>query len=210
MASAKMCYDAFLVSYPPFSLRSRLDRHAADQRQDKGLCPVRPPGRSLAVARDPQRRLRGVGAAATCTWRTMSSRAAWLRALDGIRVMGYRGLSVTIPHKVEAMDGVDEVDETARVIGCINTVVNENGRLWATIRTAGARWARLREAGADPAGTTRADPGFGRGGPGVAVTLAREAPPAAWRCWASSREELERLAADVRRPAARRRSRTAH
>jgi len=51
------------------------------------------------------------------------------RALDGMRVMGYRGLSVTIPHKVEAMAGVDEVVDTARRIGCINTVVNENGRL---------------------------------------------------------------------------------
>ena len=51
------------------------------------------------------------------------------RALDGVRVMGYRGLSVTIPHKVEAMQGVDDVDETASIIGCINTVVNDDGRL---------------------------------------------------------------------------------
>ena len=51
------------------------------------------------------------------------------KALEGIRALGYRGLSVTIPHKVEAMQGVDEVDGTARGIGCINTVVNDNGRL---------------------------------------------------------------------------------
>ena len=29
------------------------------------------------------------------------------KALAGVRVMGYRGLSVTIPHKVEAMHGLD-------------------------------------------------------------------------------------------------------
>ena len=51
------------------------------------------------------------------------------QALQGVRAMGYRGLSVTIPHKVEAMQGVDEVDGIARGIGCINTVVNDGGRL---------------------------------------------------------------------------------
>ena len=51
------------------------------------------------------------------------------QALEGVRALGYRGLSVTIPHKVEALRCVDEVDETARAIGCINTVVNDGGRL---------------------------------------------------------------------------------
>ena len=50
-------------------------------------------------------------------------------AMEGIRVMGYRGLSVTIPHKVAALECVDEVEETAKIIGCINTVVNNDGHL---------------------------------------------------------------------------------
>lgn len=50
-------------------------------------------------------------------------------AMAGVRVLGYRGLSITMPHKVPAMALVDEVDPVARAIGCINTVVHRDGRL---------------------------------------------------------------------------------
>ena len=50
-------------------------------------------------------------------------------AIAGARALGYRGLSITMPHKVAAMSLVDEVDPTARAIGCINTIVNQDGRL---------------------------------------------------------------------------------
>lgn len=51
-------------------------------------------------------------------------------ALAGMRAIGtFRGMSVTIPHKMEAMRWVDEVAEVDRSIGSINTVVRENGRL---------------------------------------------------------------------------------
>lgn len=46
-----------------------------------------------------------------------------------IRVQGFRGVNVTIPHKVEVMNYLDELDEAARRIGAVNTVVNEQGRL---------------------------------------------------------------------------------
>jgi len=51
--------------------------------------------------------------------------------LAGMRAMhNFRGLSVTIPHKVEVMKYVDEVVPVDRVIGSINTVVKqEDGRL---------------------------------------------------------------------------------
>lgn len=49
---------------------------------------------------------------------------AGLRALEG-----FRGLSVTIPHKQEIIALLDEVDPIARRIGSVNTVVNEQGRL---------------------------------------------------------------------------------
>src|SRR5689334_7422536 len=50
-------------------------------------------------------------------------------AIAGMRALGYRGLSVTIPHKIAAMRCVDEVDDVARGIGCINTIINDGGRL---------------------------------------------------------------------------------
>jgi len=50
--------------------------------------------------------------------------------LDGMRAMhNFRGLSVTIPHKITAMDYVDEVVETDQVIGSINTIVKQDGKL---------------------------------------------------------------------------------
>jgi shikimate dehydrogenase len=37
------------------------------------------------------------------------------------------GLSVTIPHKLAIMPHLDRIDETARLIGAVNTVVVEGG-----------------------------------------------------------------------------------
>ncbi|MCW4048137.1 MAG: shikimate dehydrogenase [Candidatus Bathyarchaeota archaeon] len=39
------------------------------------------------------------------------------------------GCSVTIPHKVEVMKYIDEIDETAAEIGAVNTIVNRDGVL---------------------------------------------------------------------------------
>lgn len=50
-------------------------------------------------------------------------------AVAGIRALGLRGVSLTIPHKEAACHLVDELDEQAAKIGAINTIVNENGRL---------------------------------------------------------------------------------
>lgn len=50
-------------------------------------------------------------------------------AVAGIRALGFRGVNVTIPHKVEVMEYMDEIDEGARIIGAVNTIVNEGGRL---------------------------------------------------------------------------------
>jgi len=47
----------------------------------------------------------------------------------GIKALGVKGLSVTIPHKVTIMDLIDEIDETAKKIGAVNTIVNDNGKL---------------------------------------------------------------------------------
>ena len=51
------------------------------------------------------------------------------RASEGLNL---GGVSVTIPFKEEIMPLLDEVDEQARRIGAVNTVVNREGRLWGT------------------------------------------------------------------------------
>ena len=53
-------------------------------------------------------------------------------AMIGVRALGLRQLSVSIPHKTAVLELVDAVDETARRIGAANTVVLERGRLVAS------------------------------------------------------------------------------
>ncbi len=50
-------------------------------------------------------------------------------AIRGVRALGLRGLSVTVPHKVAVIPCLDEIDPVARNIGAVNTVVNDDGRL---------------------------------------------------------------------------------
>lgn len=47
----------------------------------------------------------------------------------GVRAMGIRGVNVTIPHKLDIMPLLDEIDESAQAIGAVNTIVNEGGNL---------------------------------------------------------------------------------
>lgn len=46
-----------------------------------------------------------------------------------VRVMGIRGLTCTVPHKIEVMNYLDKIDDIARKIGAVNTVVNDDGIL---------------------------------------------------------------------------------
>lgn len=50
-------------------------------------------------------------------------------AVKGVRALGVRGLTCTIPHKVEVMKFLDSIDPVAKDIGAVNTVLNENGIL---------------------------------------------------------------------------------
>ncbi|MBL9143273.1 MAG: shikimate dehydrogenase [Verrucomicrobiaceae bacterium] len=50
-------------------------------------------------------------------------------ALRKFAKAGFIGINVTIPHKFEALDAVDEVDPLARTLGAVNTVQVKDGRL---------------------------------------------------------------------------------
>jgi len=50
-------------------------------------------------------------------------------ALHGVRDMNYRGVNLTVPHKILAVDLVDEASPEARQLGAVNTVAVKNGRL---------------------------------------------------------------------------------
>jgi len=49
--------------------------------------------------------------------------------MKGVRTMNIRGISCTIPHKISIMQYLEEIDDTAKKIGAVNTIVNESGKL---------------------------------------------------------------------------------
>lgn len=51
------------------------------------------------------------------------------KAVEGIKALNIKGLSVTIPHKETIIEYLDETDLVAQEIGAVNTVVNKEGIL---------------------------------------------------------------------------------
>ena len=49
--------------------------------------------------------------------------------LKGMKALGIRGLSITIPHKSAVIPLLDDVDGLAKKIGAVNTIINDEGRL---------------------------------------------------------------------------------
>jgi len=50
-------------------------------------------------------------------------------AINGIRGLGIRGVSVTIPFKTEVIPFLDKVEDVAEKIKAVNTIVNKGGKL---------------------------------------------------------------------------------
>ena len=44
-------------------------------------------------------------------------------AVDGLKALDFVGFNVTIPHKVNIMQYLDEIDDVARLMGAVNTYV---------------------------------------------------------------------------------------
>ena len=50
-------------------------------------------------------------------------------AVMGLKTCGIRGFNLTMPNKNKIVELLDELSPAARLIGAVNTVVNDNGRL---------------------------------------------------------------------------------
>ncbi|MFT5124829.1 MAG: shikimate dehydrogenase [Kiritimatiellia bacterium] len=65
-------------------------------------------------------------------WRYLTievSEAGLAEAVAGAKAMGFRGFNCTIPHKVAVIDHLDGLGESAEVMGAVNCVVIEEGKL---------------------------------------------------------------------------------
>lgn len=95
-------------------------------------------------------------------------------AVCGMRALhNFRGMSVTIPHKIEIIDYLDEVAEVDRFIGSVNTVINENGRLYGFGTDGPGALKAILDAGVTLEGKSVLILGAGGASRAIAFTLAR-------------------------------------
>lgn len=92
-------------------------------------------------------------------------------AVEGLRALGFVGFNVTMPHKEAILPLLDELDETARLAGAVNTVVVlEEGKLCG-LNTDGSGFVEAcGEVGVSPFGETVLI--LGAGGAGAAIAAA--------------------------------------
>lgn len=50
-------------------------------------------------------------------------------AILGLKAMKFRGINCTIPHKIEALKYIDKLAPGAKLIGAVNTIINDDGVL---------------------------------------------------------------------------------
>ncbi|NLN17074.1 MAG: shikimate dehydrogenase [Firmicutes bacterium] len=93
------------------------------------------------------------------------------RAIAGLLALGLRGANVTIPHKEEALKLMDQVSPGAELIGAVNTIVCEDGRLIGH-NTDGIGFLRSLEGKWSPQGETVVILGAGGSARAIAMQLA--------------------------------------
>lgn len=119
------------------------------------------------------------------------------KAIAGIRGLGIKGVSVTIPHKVAVIPLLDSIDDTARTIGSINTIVNTGGHLAGYNSDGAGALKALFDAGCNPAGKRVVILGSGGAARAIAVTMALQATPSALTLMGIFKEECELLSSDI-------------
>ena len=92
-------------------------------------------------------------------------------ALRGLLALNVQGINVTVPHKSEVFQYVDEVTDTARKIGAVNTLRNDSG-YWIGENTDATGFIRsLEPLGLSLPGSSVGMLGAGGAAKGVAVGL---------------------------------------
>ena len=71
-------------------------------------------------------------------------------AMAGVRALGIRGCSVSMPFKEAVIAHLDSVDRLADAVGAVNTVVNEGGRLTGYNTDVGGAFEALKPCGPVP------------------------------------------------------------
>jgi len=97
------------------------------------------------------------------------------KAINGMRALGIKGMNVTIPHKENVIQYLDEIDPIAKKMGAINTIKNDDGLLKARNTDAGGAKKSLLDAGCEISGKNILFLGSGGVARSVAYVLSEEA-----------------------------------
>ncbi len=89
-------------------------------------------------------------------------------AVAGARAFGLRGFNCTIPHKIEVIQHLDGLGESAELMGAVNCVVNRDGQLIGENTDGKGFVSSLKEL-TDPAGKSAVI--FGAGGAARAISV---------------------------------------
>ncbi|MGM8213906.1 shikimate dehydrogenase [Virgibacillus sp. W0430] len=71
----------------------------------------------------------------------ISSNVSFTEEMTRLKAEGLNGFNVTVPYKEKIIPFLDKMDENAKVMGAVNTVVNENGQ-WIGYNTDGTGYVR--------------------------------------------------------------------
>jgi len=94
-------------------------------------------------------------------------------AISAVRAFKMVGVNLTIPHKEAVMEHLDEISDEARIIGAVNTIVNDDGRLIGHNTDGRGYLQSVREeTGFDPAGKSIVVIGAGGAARGLINALA--------------------------------------
>lgn len=75
-------------------------------------------------------------------------------AVDGLKACGIRGFNLTMPNKNKIVELLDELSPAARLIGAVNTVVNDDGHLIGYNTDGVGYMQAVKDAGYDITGKT--------------------------------------------------------
>ena len=119
--------------------------------------------------------------------------------LLGMRAMdNFRGMSVTIPHKIEAMKYLDEIPDIDRHIGSINTIIREGDRLVGLGTDGPGALKALVDAGVEIIGKNVLMLGSGGAARAIAFTIALDAGPAQIALLDMDKVMLQQLTSDLK------------
>jgi shikimate dehydrogenase len=118
-------------------------------------------------------------------------------AVEAIRAFGFRGANVTLPHKQNVIPFLDGISEISRMMGAVNTIVNDEGRLTGTTTDPAGFLEGFREAGHGFEGRTVALLGNGGSARTIAFALALDGRPERVILAARDVEKTRRLLAEI-------------